>query len=156
MDVNNHFSNKWRTVICFLLLTFLSASYAQTDPSPIGFWQTYDLKHTPRSIIKISLVNDELIGEIVKTPSQGQNTKTICTACKGDLHNKPFAGLTIIWGLKQHGKLWKNGHVLDVDSGKTYQCYVTTSADNTVLNFSPYLGLPFLGTTLHWKRVDNL
>ena len=82
-----------------------------------------------------------------------KNNHNVCSACRGAWHNKPYVGLPIIWGLTQKGDKWVHGKVLDVDSGKVYQCYLVVSPNNTTLYFSAYVGLPLFGATLKWDRV---
>ena len=139
----------WRKLLCYLLIGSFPL-LAHSQPSPIGLWQTYDLDHTPRDIIKISQNDNQLIGIIVK-PAGKSN---FCTTCPGTLHNKPIKGLQIIWGLKQQENAWRNGHVLSIDNGKIYQCTVSVSADNKVLHFAPFIGNPLFGVTLDWVRVE--
>lgn len=145
MDVKNGL--KIATLSACLL--FSSFVFAQSEPSPVGLWLTYDLKHKPRDTLRFSFSNGELIGKI-----SNAHPGSICTTCKGSLHNKPLEGMTIIWGLKQNGNNWEKGYVLDVDNGNTYRCHVSVSKNNHILNFSPYIGMPWLGPTLHWVRVE--
>lgn len=130
---------------CFLIYPALS--YALS--SPLGSWQTYDLKHTPRSIIRLSEHHGELEGYIIKS-----FTGMICKNCVGAQQGKPYRGMKILWGLKQQGDSWKNGWILDVDNGKTYRCNLRVSDDNKTLFFSPYIGSPLFGVTIKWDRVD--
>lgn len=124
-------------------------TFAGENPLPIGFWKTYDLKHKPRSIIKISLVKGELIGTI----QQSLTNDTICTACQGKWKNKPVIGMPILWGLRQTGNKWDDGRVLNIDNGKIYHCYLKISDDNKILYFSPYLGSHWIKVTINWERV---
>lgn len=144
------------TLICSISITLSPTIFAQpqspTTADPTGLWQTYDLSHTPRSIVQISTINGQLVGRIVKT----QIKNAICSECKNDLHNKSVLGMAIIWGLKPEGDIWKKGNVLNVDNGKIYNCNVSVSADNKTLYFSPYVGIPGLGPTINWTRVDNI
>jgi uncharacterized protein (DUF2147 family) len=134
---------------CCAIFGFLPL-FAFAQAQPIGSWKTYDLQHNPRSIVKLTLQNGTLIGVIQKNLSPGK----ICTACRGKLRNKPLVGLPIIWGLKPEGDKWVNGHVLDVDSGKVYRCQLKVSADNRVLYFTAYVGMPLLGATLKWIKMN--
>lgn len=135
-----------RTILCLLVTLIPVLTFAQN--SPVGEWQTYDLKNTPRSIVRISENKEELTGTIIKSYKPGT-----CEACQGSRHNKPLVGMQIIWGLIKSGETWKNGHILDVDSGKVYNCRLSVSDDNKILYFSPYIGSPIFGVTLKWKRV---
>lgn len=119
---------------CSIVLLFFSVIvFAQ--PTPLGLWQTYDLKQTPRDIIRISANNHQLLGTIVKSP------------------NPKLIGKKIIWGLTQKSNTWENGYVLNVDDGKIYRCKIAVSDDNHTLYFSPYTGIPLFGVTIKWVRV---
>jgi uncharacterized protein (DUF2147 family) len=145
MDMKN--SLKIAILSAFLLIPTLVL--AEQQPSAFGLWLTYDLQHKARDTLRLYTVNGQLVGTI-----SNSNPSAICKACKGALHNKPLDGMTIIWGLKQNGNNWEKGYVLDVNNGKTYRCHLSVSKDNRILNFSPYIGMPWLGPTLHWKRVE--
>lgn len=130
------------------ILIFFIPSYVLAQPvSPEGYWQTYDLHHVKRDLMHIFIHNGQLIGVGVNTK------KEVCTACSGNLKNKPINGLTLVWGLKQKGDEWVNGTVLDIDNGKTYRCHLSVSKNNQTLYFSPYIGMPWMGPTLRWMRV---
>lgn len=137
-----------RLIFIILCLVFSSFAQAKSGPTPLGLWKTYDLKHTARSIIKISLRNGELVGTIVESL-----THDVCTSCSGPWQNKSVVGMPIIWGLKKMGNTWENGRVLNVDNGKTYNCYVSVSDDNKILYFSPFVGMHWMGKTIKWERV---
>ena len=138
----------------FFILTLLFSSLVFAEPSPIGSWQSYDLDNKVRNIVKFSLQNDDLVGTIAKVHSfQGENP--LCYLCEGNLHNKPLQGLQIIWGLHRDGDKWINGHVIDIDNGKIYDCELAVSTDNKILHFTGYMGIPTLGATIQWARVPE-
>jgi len=138
----------------FFIITifmFSLSSFALQAPSPVGLWKTYDLNHNARGLVKFSIVHGSLIGSIVNDfPSSSSNP--VCSVCKGALHNKPLIGMTIIWGLIPKANKWENGYVLDIDSGNIYRCKISISADNKILHFSPYMGIPLFGPTIDWVR----
>lgn len=140
-----------KKVLFLIGLIAPTAIYAAAPQSPLGLWKTYDLHHTPRSIVKISMQNGKLVGTIVKSL-----TNDVCKDCSGYWQNKSVVGMPIIWGLKKSGDTWENGYVLNVDNGKTYRCYLNVSNDNKSLYFSPYLGARWLKATITWEKVDAL
>lgn len=124
------------------------------ESTPTGFWQSYDLHKNIRNIIEITNQNGTLTGTITKVkPYKGENP--LCYACKEEWHNKPLLGLPIIWGLQKEGNKWINGHVLDIDDGKIYNCELTVSNDDKVLYFRGYSGIPTFGVTVQWTRVSG-
>lgn len=146
--MKTYLQNFFITLIFSTILAFLPST-SQAHSSPIGYWQTYDLHHNPRNIVKLRIVGNELIGTL------STQTTGLCNACKAQLHNHPLKGMRIIWGLKQNGKAWESGNVLDIDSGKIYHCKVAVSEDGKMLYFTPYVGSPWLGPTINWNRVNN-
>lgn len=152
-----HVIKRWsyqRVHLLLCVIIFFMPCITLAQSTPVGFWRTYDLSHAPRSIIQITSRNGNLTGTIIKNlPGKNNATTHTCDACKGNWHGKPVVGLPIIWGLTQKNNRWESGSVLDVDSGKIYQCNLSVSEDNKTLHFLPYVGIPLLGVQLEWERV---
>lgn len=143
-------------VIYFVIASlplFTGVLYAES-PTPVGLWQSHDLQGIPRSIVKFSVINNQLQGRIVKLLlTKGQKPSDVCTQCPEPWRNKPKQGMVIIWGLKNKEGVWHSGKVLDTDSGKIYNCQVSVSPDNRTLYLHAYIGVQVLGKTVNWKRV---
>ena len=76
----------------------------------------------------------ELQGKVEKIFTfPGDNPEHLCDKCKGDRYNKPVIGMRILWGLRDEGGVWKGGHILDPNNGKTYRCKLTPSEDGREL-----------------------
>lgn len=134
------------------ILIIFSLNTAFANSSPVAaLWKTYDLKGQERSILKFYEVNGELRADVVKILL---NKGVYCTQCKGTLKNKPYMGMTIIYGLKLNNNKWMNGEVLDTDSGNTYRCNISLSEDGNTMYFHAYKGIPLLGRTVEWRRVN--
>lgn len=146
----NTLAKKYRYSILLGLGLFLISMLASAA-TPVGNWRTYDDKGNVRSILRFSVNNGVLNGRIIQV--LGDNPNSVCTNCKGSLKNKPMKGMVIVWGLKQEGDEWKNGQVLDLDTGKIYGCQLTVSDDNKTLHFHGYSGTPMFGKTIDWYRV---
>lgn len=144
--------NKIIRNLFWMVLIFPSIVFA--EPTPVGLWQSYDLNKNVRNIVKFSLKNGKLMGNIVKVKSL-RGEKALCDVCVGPWHNKPLLGLPIIWGLKKLGNKWVNGQVVNVDNGKIYNCQLSVSDDNKIMNFTGYLGIPAFGATVQWMRVNT-
>lgn len=139
-------------VLVFLLPSF---SMAQTG-SPVGVWKTIDdVSGKQRSIVRIVETNGELSGTVdMIFDRPGEDPEHLCDKCKGDLKNKPVIGMTILWGLKKKGDVWKGGNILDPDNGKTYGCKMELAANGTELNVRGFIGISLIGRSQTWYRME--
>lgn len=138
---------------------FASMIYAANLSSPVGTWQTIDdVTHKPKAIIEISEAsNHTLSGRIVKVinPEPGHE---LCKACEGAKHNQPIVGMTILENLSQSKRdpmEWSGGQILDPKNGKLYRCKMTLIENGYRLNVKGYIGIPLLGRTQTWNRVQR-
>lgn len=70
------------------------------------------------------------------------------------LRNRTFLGLPVITGLEFDGERWRGGRLYDVESGRTYDCYVSLiTLDRAEVR--AYIGFPFLGRSLYFNRVSQ-
>lgn len=149
-----------KSLILFALIAgFLTANAFALTPStsPVGYWKTIDdVTHKPKSIVRIwEDQNHILMGQVVKIfPSPGKDQAELCAACKGDKHNQPIVGMVILSGLKANEHQWNSGEILDPENGKTYSCAAKLAQNGKQLNVRGYIGLPLLGRSQTWERVD--
>ena len=148
-------------LIIALWLSCMSSVFAAPaqsgGPSPAGTWKTYDLDHTPRSLVRFSVSGNHAQGTIVKvlSPKKGTAPSAVCTACSGANKNRPYVGMTVVSGLtRQADGSWTGGRVLDTDSGSSYRCNVTVSPDGRTLHLHAYVAIPALGKTVDWTRAQ--
>ncbi len=138
---------------------FLSHAYALDADTPVGYWKTIDdVSGKPKSIIEIYKTSaNTLDGRVLKIfPSPGKDENEVCDACKGQKHNQRIVGMVVLEGIKQKGMIWQDGQILDPKSGKTYRCTLKPTANGTKLNVHGYIGLPILGRTQTWLRIDKV
>lgn len=145
-----------RSVIAALLLACVS-TLAWGDEL-VGLWQEYDDQTGKvEALIRIGQVADSSYeGRIEKLlPETAENAAKICSRCAGELHNKPFLGLRILYGMKRKDKLnFEEGEVVDPDEGKVYRCHMRLSADGKTLEVTGYIGFSWFGQTEVWRRKD--
>lgn len=153
--------SRFKIWIVLLLTGLLTVTaYAADSPlehTPIGYWKTIDDNTgKPKSIIQIwKAENNILMGKVIKIfPKNGDNPNKLCTACKGDNKNQPIIGMVILSNLKAHQNRWGSGHILDPENGKTYNCSLKLAENGKKLSVHGYLGLPLLGRSQMWERVD--
>jgi uncharacterized protein (DUF2147 family) len=150
--------------LCALALGFASAvagaaslgcAVAAETQTPAGTWTTIDdHTHEPRSLVEISERDGALSGRIVRLfRKPGEDANPRCVDCKGDRHNQPVLGMTILWNLHRDGDRWDGGEILDPESGETYRVTLRTSEDGTHLDVRGYIGISLLGRTQVWQRA---
>jgi uncharacterized protein (DUF2147 family) len=156
MDHNNLIFSTLIVILCAFAFT-PAFSLGQPTESPIGYWKTIDdVTGKPKSIVQIWATEENiLMGKIVKVFSKNEDVKkTLCTKCKGERHNQPIVGMVVVSGLKAKEKNWTSGEILDPENGKTYNCAVRSLEKGKKLQVRGYFGLPMLGRSQTWERVD--
>ena len=140
-----------------LILVLLSISCAVAHAaSPVGLWKTIDDETgKERSYVRIVEVGGELQGKVEKIFTfPGDNPEHLCDECKGELKDRPVVGMTILWGLKDSGGVWKGGKILDPNNGKVYRCKMTPSEKGQELDVRGYIGISLIGRTQTWHRLE--
>jgi uncharacterized protein (DUF2147 family) len=141
-------------VLCVLFAALIQAAL----PTPEGRWTTIDDKSgKPKSTIKLSVSNGTLNGSIQKIYKENvaYPDETQCVKCTGALQNQPLIGLMIVRGLKQNADgSWSGGQITDPESGKTYKCTITPSADGKTLSVRGYIGVSLLGRSQTWVKAN--
>jgi uncharacterized protein (DUF2147 family) len=129
------------------------AAFAQD--SPIGLWKTIDDDgKTEKSLVRISEEGGVLSGRIEKIFDPAK-ADAVCDKCSDERKDKPLVGLTILRGLKHgDGSWWDGGDVIDPTNGKLYRARVRTLENGQKLEMRGYVGMPLLGRTQTWVRVE--
>lgn len=104
-----------------LLALLISSTAIHSQQEVLGKWVTIDDKsNQPASLVYIyKATNGKYYGRVERLLVKGYEDMR-CTECKGDLKDKPVAGMIILSDMEYvDGKLC-NGSVLDPENGKTY------------------------------------
>ena len=56
--------------------------------------------------------------------------------------------------VKKGEAFWEGGDILDAANGKVYRVRLTPSGDNKSMDVRGYMGVPMLGRTQKWVRVE--
>jgi len=139
----------------FVLAAALTAQAKAGESTPLGIWTTID-DHTrkPRSEVEIGERDGALYGRVVHIyPQPGEPADPRCEECKGDRHNQPILGMTILWNLRRDGEDWNGGEILDPESGDTYRVTLHPTADGKRLEVRGYIGFALFGRTQVWERA---
>ena len=147
-----------KTLHTLTLATALSlwgtAAFAQS--SPTGLWRTIDDDgKTEKSVVRISDAGGTLTGKIEKIADPTRQDAR-CTDCEGARKDQPVLGMTIIEGVRSGSSadLWDGGTILDPNNGKVYKVRMTLKDGGRTLDVRGYVGMPLLGRTQTWQRVE--
>ena len=122
----------------------------QTDDI-LGKWHT----QSRASIIEIYRDGDSYSGKIVWTDhpnDENGHPKRDALNPDASKRNNLFVGTIIMTGFTfDNNETWKDGEIYNILSGKTYKAQATLEDANT-LKIRGYMGNPFFGKTVTWKR----
>lgn len=143
--------------ISILIMLFLygfeenkGISLYSNPPFPEGtFLILYDDTGEIRSSVVFYQKGEELRAKISSLKAGFEDAR--CERCSGELKNKRLLGMDLIWGLKWDGTRWSGGSILDVDTGKIYDCRINNFGSKKV-EVRGYVGAPLFGETLVWPR----
>jgi len=131
-------------------LSVLFAAAALAQNSATGNWQYVDGPKT--TFIKTFEEGGQLKATIEKVTKGGvDDPSAACTKCSGDSKDKPMKGLLILWDTKKDGDNWKDGKLLDPDSGRIVTGKVEIAEGGKKLNVKG--SVAFISKTQIWVRV---
>jgi uncharacterized protein (DUF2147 family) len=141
-----------------LALSFaFASSVALAQATPVGVWKTIDDKtKTERAQIRISETGGVLTGRIEKLLAADAKQDAVCDKCSDDRKGKPLVGLDVLRGVKkaEEANLWDGGTILDAAEGKVYKVRLQTADGGKKLEVRGFVGMPMLGRTQTWIRVE--
>jgi len=142
-----------KSKIFFSLAFFFVCNLISAQNAAVGIWKNLDDEDgKEKSHIQITELNGVLTAKVIKLLPAA--TLRTCAKCKGDQKNKPIEGMNIVWGMKPEGKnKWTGGEILNPKNGKVYSCNMELEDKNT-LKVRGYLGMPTIGKTQVWYRVN--
>jgi uncharacterized protein (DUF2147 family) len=144
------------SLLSFFLFIFQTYAFAAQVASPYGYWKTVDDKTGKvKSVVSISGSPSYLSATVVKLYP---GALTVCSACSGNLKNKPILGMTVMYGLKQNPKNlyeWSGGSIFDPKTGKLYNCMLTVSPDGKTMVVRGYVGVSLFGRSQTWIRTSK-
>jgi uncharacterized protein (DUF2147 family) len=145
-----------KTSIAALLLAAAPAiAFAQA--TPVGVWKTIDDKtKTERSQLRITESGGVLSGKIEKLLAADAKQDAVCDKCSDERKDKPLIGLEVLRGVKKGGddNTWDGGTILDAAEGKIYKVRLQPADGGKKLEVRGYVGIPALGRTQTWIRVE--
>jgi uncharacterized protein (DUF2147 family) len=144
-----------RSIATWALALGVSAAWAQA--SPVGVWKTIDDDgKTEKSLVRITESGGQLSGRI-ETLFDASKKDSVCEKCSDDRKDKKLQGLTILRNVTKQAddeSLWAGGDILDPNNGKVYKVRLRPIEDGRKLEVRGYIGMPMLGRTQTWIRVE--
>jgi len=123
--------------------------------TPVGLWKTIDDDgKTEKSLVRIVDTAGVLSGKVEKIFDPAK-AKEVCDKCSDERKDQPVAGMTIIRGAKKGDDgVWGGGDILDPNNGKVYKLHLKPVDSGKTLEVRGYVGMPLLGRTQTWVRVE--
>lgn len=112
--------------ILILASSYFSIAFAQH--TPIGIWKTInDKTGEAQSYVEVYEKNGKVFGKIIQLLQDPADTK--CDKCTGAKKNQLIVDMIIISDLQFSKGYWKNGSILDPESGNEYNCSIWLEAN---------------------------
>ena len=138
------------------LLAATALAHAQATPA--GLWKTIDDgTKKEKSLVRISDDGGVYSGKIEKLLDPTSKPDAVCDKCSDERKDKPILGMTILTGVRKSDSaadLWDGGHILDPNDGKVYKVRLSPVDGGKKLEVRGYIGMPLLGRTQTWIRVE--
>ncbi len=138
------------------LLLAAAPAIALAQATPVGVWKTIDDKtKTERSQLRITESGGVLSGKLEKLLAADAKQDGVCDKCSDDRKDKPMIGLEVLRGVKKgDDNTWDGGTILDAAEGKIYKVRLQPIEGGKKLEVRGYVGMPMLGRTQTWIRVE--
>lgn len=144
-----------KTLVATLLLAAAGLAHAQAGPA--GLWKTVDDDgKTEKSLVRIVEADGVFSARVEKILNPAR-LDARCDKCTDERKGQPVLGLSIINGVKASAAdagLWDGGTILDPNEGKVYKVRLKPVDGGKTLEVRGYIGLPLLGRTQTWQRVE--
>ncbi|WP_372524323.1 DUF2147 domain-containing protein [Piscinibacter sp.] len=143
-----------RSIAALTLALGACAAWAQA--SPVGVWKTIDDDgKTEKSLVRISEAGGQLSGRI-ETLFDASKKDSVCDKCSDERKDKRLLGLTILRNVTKQADedAWAGGEILDPNNGKVYKVRLKPVDGGAKLEVRGYIGMPLLGRTQTWVRVE--
>jgi uncharacterized protein (DUF2147 family) len=138
------------------LAVALAAGSAWAQTTPVGVWKTIDDDgKTEKSLVRITESGGALAGRI-ESVFDTSRKDSVCDKCSDERKDQRVVGLTILRNVvKQSDEdAWAGGDILDPNNGKVYKVRLKPVDGGRKLEVRGYIGVPVLGRTQTWVRVE--
>jgi uncharacterized protein (DUF2147 family) len=135
----------------------MGATLACAQATPVGVWKTIDDDgKTEKSLVRIADAGGQLVGRI-ETLFDAAKKDAVCDKCSDERKDKRIVGMTILRNISKDNSddsLWAGGDILDPNNGKVYKVRLRPVDGGKRLEVRGYIGMPMLGRTQTWVRVE--
>ena len=135
----------------------LASGLAAAQATPAGLWKTVDdSTKKEKSLVRIVESGGVYTGKVEKIIDPDSPKDAVCKDCTDDRKDKPVLGMTIIRNMKASADkdVFEGGDILDPNNGKVYSAKLTLVDGGKKLDVRGYVGMPMLGRTQTWQRVE--
>jgi uncharacterized protein (DUF2147 family) len=130
---------------------------AAAQGTPVGVWKTIDDKtKSERAQVRITESGGVYVARIEKLLAADAKQDAVCDKCSDDRKDKPILGMEIMRGVRkaEADNTWDGGTILDAAEGKVYKVRLQTADGGKKLEVRGFVGMPMLGRTQTWIRVE--
>jgi len=122
--------------------------------SPVGLWKTFDDHSSkPRALVRVYEQDGRYFGRIDATLVPGEGDE-VCEACEDERKNQPIVGLVIMRNIRQSGADYRDGDILDPETGGVYGCEFHLDHDGSQMIVRGFIGLSLFGRSQTWVRAE--
>ncbi len=110
-----------------------------------------------KSLVRIVESGGVYTGKVEKVIDPDSPKDATCKDCTDERKDKPVVGMTIIRNMKPSAgdkNVFEGGDILDPNNGKVYSAKLTLVDGGKKLDVRGYIGMPMLGRTQTWQRVE--
>lgn len=132
-------------------------SLAVAQTTPVGLWRAMGDDGTePEALIRITERDGIFEGRITHVFARpGVPADARCDLCSGSRKGLPVKGLAILTGMRRSADQYSGGEILDPESGETYRCTMSLSADGRQLKLRGFIGVALFGRSQVWFRENT-
>jgi len=141
--------------LSLVLLAQAAAPSPAPPHSPVGYWQTIsDVTGQPQSIVRVYESGGKLFARVEKVLVT-EGVPDTCVKCRDDRKDAPLVGLVIMRNMRNAGDDYRDGDILDPESGKVYKCRLTLDSTGQRLTVRGFIGISLFGRSQVWHRVPG-
>ncbi len=140
-----------------LSLMFAAGIALAQSATPAGVWKTVDDNtRKEKSLVRIVETNGVFSGKVERVVDPDSPKDAVCKECTDERKDQPVVGMTIIRNVKATDEkgVFAGGDILDPNNGKVYKVKLTLTENGNKLDVRGYIGMPILGRTQTWIRVE--
>ncbi len=144
---------------CKFALAFglaLLAGLAHAQMTPVGVWKSIDdASGKEKSLIRIVETDGVVSGRVERLLDPATPPDVRCDKCNDSRKDQPVLGMTVLRNVRAADNgVWDGGDILDPNDGKVYKVRLKPIDGGARLEVRGYIGMPLLGRTQTWQRVE--